>query len=79
MMADGKIIDVAVKKTSHSIHLPKQSHQTKSQEFPEHFPCANLVYHMAEGDNLVDNPLDLKLLCLSQLRNLKDRIIKVGI
>jgi hypothetical protein len=21
----------------HSIHLPKQSHQTKSQEFPEHF------------------------------------------
>jgi hypothetical protein len=37
MMAEGKIIDVAVKKTSHSIHLPKQSHQTKSQEFPEHF------------------------------------------
>ena len=29
MMAEGKIIDVAVKKTSHSIHLPKQSHQTK--------------------------------------------------
>jgi hypothetical protein len=24
-------------KTSHSIYLPKQSHQTKSQEFPEHF------------------------------------------
>jgi hypothetical protein len=39
MQNDGlcKIIDVAVKKTSHSIHLPKQSHQTKSQEFPEHF------------------------------------------
>ena len=37
MMAEGKIIDVAVKRTSHSIHLPKQSHQTKSQEFPEHF------------------------------------------
>ena len=37
MMAEGKIIDVTVKKTSHSIHLPKQSHQTKSQEFPEHF------------------------------------------
>jgi hypothetical protein len=36
MMAEGKINDVAVKKTSHSIHLPKQSHQTKSQEFPEH-------------------------------------------
>jgi hypothetical protein len=35
-MAEGKIIDVAVKKTSHSIHS-KQSHQTKSQEFPEHF------------------------------------------
>jgi hypothetical protein len=33
MMAKGKIIDVAVK----VIHLPKQSHQTKSQEFPEHF------------------------------------------
>jgi hypothetical protein len=33
----GKIIDVAVKKTSHSIYLPEQSHQTKSQEFPEHF------------------------------------------
>jgi hypothetical protein len=28
MMAEGKIIDVAVKKTSHSMHLPKQSHQT---------------------------------------------------
>jgi hypothetical protein len=25
MMAEGKIFDVAVKKTSHSIHLPKQS------------------------------------------------------
>ena len=37
MMAEGKIIDVAVKKTSYSIHLPKQSHETKSQEFPEHF------------------------------------------
>jgi hypothetical protein len=37
MMAEGKIIDVVVKKTSHSIHLPKQSHQTKSQEFMEHF------------------------------------------
>jgi hypothetical protein len=37
IMAEGKIIDVAVKKTSHSIHLPKQSHQRKSQEFPEHF------------------------------------------
>jgi hypothetical protein len=37
MMAEGKIIDAAVKKTSHSIYLPKQSHQTKSQEFPEHF------------------------------------------
>ena len=37
MMAEGKIIDVAVKKTSHSIHLPKQSHQTKSQEFLEQF------------------------------------------
>ena len=37
MKAEGKIIDVAVKKTSHLIHLPKQSHQTKSQEFPEHF------------------------------------------
>jgi hypothetical protein len=37
MMAVGKIIDVAVKKTSHSIHLPNQSHQTQSQEFPEHF------------------------------------------
>ena len=37
MMGVGKIIDVAVKKTSHSIHLPKRSHQTKSQEFPEHF------------------------------------------
>jgi hypothetical protein len=33
MMAEGKIIDVAVKKTSQLIHLPKQSHQTKSQEF----------------------------------------------
>jgi hypothetical protein len=32
---------------------------------------------MAECDNLVDHPLDLKLLCLSQLRDLKDRIIKV--
>ena len=37
MMAEGKLIDVEVKKTSHSIHLPKQSHQTKGQEFPEHF------------------------------------------
>ena len=37
MMAEGKNIDVAVKKTSHSIHWQKQSHQTKSQEFPEHF------------------------------------------
>jgi hypothetical protein len=37
MKAKGKINDVAVKKTSHLIHLPKQSHQTKSQEFPEHF------------------------------------------
>jgi hypothetical protein len=37
MMAEGKIIDVAVKKTGHSIHLPKQSHETKSQEFQEHF------------------------------------------
>ena len=37
MMAEGKMIDATVKKTSHSIHLPKQSHQTKSQEFPEHF------------------------------------------
>jgi hypothetical protein len=36
MMAEGKIIDVAVKKTNHSIHLPKQSHQTKSREFLEH-------------------------------------------
>jgi hypothetical protein len=36
MMAEDKLIDVAVKKTSLSIHLPKQSHQTKSQEFPEH-------------------------------------------
>jgi hypothetical protein len=43
MMAEGKIIDVAVKKTNHS------------------------------------HPLDLKLLCLSQLRDLKDRIIKIGI
>ena len=32
---------------------------------------------MAECDNLVDHPLDLKRLCLSQLRDLKDRIIKV--
>jgi hypothetical protein len=30
MMAEGKIIDVAVKKTSHSIHLPKQSSDKKS-------------------------------------------------
>jgi hypothetical protein len=30
MMAEGKIIDVAVKKTSYSIHLPKQSHQKKN-------------------------------------------------
>jgi hypothetical protein len=37
MMAEGKMIDATVKKTNHSIHLPKQSHQTKSQEFPEHF------------------------------------------
>jgi ubiquinone biosynthesis protein COQ9 len=37
MMAEGKIIDVAVKKTSHSIHLPNQSRQTKNQEFPKHF------------------------------------------
>ena len=37
MMAEGKIIYVAVKNTSHPIHLPKQSHQTKSQEFPEQF------------------------------------------
>jgi hypothetical protein len=37
MMAVGKIIDVAVKKTSHSTYLPKQSNQTNSQEFPEHF------------------------------------------
>ena len=37
MMAEDKLIDVAVKKTSLSIHLPKQSHQTKSQEFAEHF------------------------------------------
>jgi hypothetical protein len=28
---------------------------------------------MAEGDNLVDHPLDLKLLCPSRLRDLKDR------
>jgi hypothetical protein len=35
MMAEGKNIDVAVKKTSHSIHWQKQSHQTKSQEFPK--------------------------------------------
>jgi hypothetical protein len=28
---------------------------------------------MAECDNLVDHPLDLKLLCLSQLYDLKDR------
>jgi hypothetical protein len=32
--------------------------------------CANLVSHMAEGDNLVDHPLDLKLVC--QLRDLKE-------
>ena len=45
MMAEGKIIDVAVKKTSHSIHLPKQSHQTKSQEFPEHFHSfTNIIF-----------------------------------
>jgi hypothetical protein len=43
------------------------------------FYSANLVYHMAEGDNLVDHPLDLKLLYPSQLHDLKDRIIKVGI
>jgi hypothetical protein len=30
MMAEGKIIDVAVKKTSHSIHLPKQKHKILS-------------------------------------------------
>jgi hypothetical protein len=36
-VVEGKIIDVAVKKTNHSMHLPKQSHETKSQEFPEHF------------------------------------------
>jgi hypothetical protein len=28
---------------------------------------------MAEGDNLVDHPLYLKLLCLSQLHHLKDQ------
>ena len=33
---------------------------------------------MAECDNLVDHPLDLKLLCLSQLRDLKDQIIGEG-
>jgi hypothetical protein len=37
MMAEVKTIDVAVKKGSHSIQLAKQSHQTKSQEFPEYF------------------------------------------
>jgi hypothetical protein len=45
MMAEGKIIDVAVIKTSHSIHLPKQSHQTKSREFPEHFhSLTNIIF-----------------------------------
>jgi hypothetical protein len=45
MMAEGKIIDVAVKKTSHSIYLPKQSHQTKSQEFPEHIHSfTNIIF-----------------------------------
>jgi hypothetical protein len=45
MMAEGKKINVAVKKTSHSIHLPKQSHQTKSQEFPEHFHSfTNIIF-----------------------------------
>jgi hypothetical protein len=49
MMADGKIIDVAVKKTSHSIHLPKQSHQTKSQEFPTSIilPSAIILHLMS--------------------------------
>jgi hypothetical protein len=37
MMAEGKIIDVAVKKTSHSIHLPKQSHQKKKSGIYKHF------------------------------------------
>jgi hypothetical protein len=47
MMAEGKIIDVAVKKTNHSIHLPKQSHQRKSQEFPEHFiPSLILFFNL---------------------------------
>ena len=41
--------------------------------------CANLVYRMAECDNLVDHPPDLKLLCLSQLHDLKDRIKKNNI
>jgi hypothetical protein len=35
MMAEGKIIDVAVKVIQYI--CKKQSHQTKSQEFPEHF------------------------------------------
>ena len=39
--------------------------------------CANLVYHMAECDNLVNHPLDLKLLCLSQLRDLKESEFKL--
>jgi hypothetical protein len=44
MMAEGKIIDVAVKKISHSIHLPKQSHQTKSQEFQNIFIPSPIVF-----------------------------------
>jgi hypothetical protein len=34
---------------------------------------------MAVCDNLVDHPLDLKLLCLSQLHDLKDPIKKNNI
>jgi hypothetical protein len=54
MMAEGKIIDVAVKKTNHSMHLPKQSHETKSQEFPEHFHSFTDIIYFALANALND-------------------------
>ena len=70
MMAEGKIIDVAVKKTSHSIHLAKQSHQTKSQEFPEHFHSFTVIIFQSKFwlwlSDLLNRAIDSDIKVLNQ-------------
>ena len=70
MMAEGKIIDVAVENTSHSIHLPKQSHQTKSQEFQEHLHsftdiCFQFKFRLWLSD-LLDRAIDSDIAVLNR-------------